>query len=86
VSTLEGVEEDKTGEKIVDSNISAQITITLNKEGQIFITGPLHDKVLCYGLLKVGEVLVTEYNKVEEVKKVESKLIVPVMKVKGTYN
>lgn len=29
----------------------AQLIITLQNTGQVLVTGPIHDKTLCYGLL-----------------------------------
>ncbi|MEK7161002.1 MAG: hypothetical protein AAB724_03160, partial [Patescibacteria group bacterium] len=35
--------------------------IELLEDGNININGPLENKVLCYGLLEMGKVLVTNY-------------------------
>ncbi len=34
--------------------MSVTIKIEVTENGQVGITGPLHDKVLCYGLLNVA--------------------------------
>jgi hypothetical protein len=40
----------------------AEITITLNVEtGQCNVTGPIHDKIFCYGLLELGRDLIRAY-------------------------
>ena len=38
-----------------------KITIDVLAGGGVTINGPLHDKILCFGLLKMAEVLVAEY-------------------------
>lgn len=38
-----------------------KITITLHKDGQITMDGPLGNKVLCYGLLEIAKDLVRNY-------------------------
>lgn len=38
-----------------------QIVITLTPEGTINCTGPLENKLLCYGLLKMAEGIVANY-------------------------
>lgn len=37
------------------------ITITMSTRGEININGPLHDKVLCYGLLGIAHDLVRDF-------------------------
>ena len=32
-----------------------QITITLTELGQISVNGPLHDKILCFGMLEMAK-------------------------------
>jgi len=38
-----------------------KITIEMMPNGSVTINGPLHDKILCFGLLKMAEILVAEY-------------------------
>ena len=59
--------------------MSVKIIIELMEDGNVNINGPLENKVLCYGLLKMGEVLVTNY----ENKKIISAIMVPSDKVVG---
>ena len=59
--------------------MSVKILIELLEDGNVNINGPLENKVLCYGLLKMGEVLVTNY----ENKKIISAIMVPSGKVVG---
>ena len=46
--------------------MSVKIFIELMDDGKVTINGPLENKIICYGLLKMAEVLVTNY----EVRKV----------------
>ena len=59
--------------------MSVKILIELLDDGNVNINGSLENKVLCYGLLKMGEVLVTNY----ENKKIVSAILVPSDKVVG---
>jgi hypothetical protein len=34
--------------------IQAQLTITLTDDGQLNINGPIHNRLLCYGMLEVA--------------------------------
>ena len=38
-----------------------QLVISLNASGEINISGPIQDKVLCYGLLGIARDLVKDY-------------------------
>lgn len=59
--------------------MSVKILIELMEDGNVTINGPLENKVLCYGLLKMGEVLVTNY----EAKKIIPMVMVPSGSVLG---
>lgn len=59
--------------------MSVKILIELMEDGNVTINGPLENKVLCYGLLKMGEVLVTNY----EAKKIIPMVMVPCGSVLG---
>ena len=50
--------------------MSVKILIELLDDGNMLINGPLENKVLCYGLLKMAEVLVTNY---------EAKKVIPII-------
>lgn len=39
----------------------AQLTITINDDGTVSITGPIHDKMVCYALLEVGRDTIKEH-------------------------
>jgi hypothetical protein len=32
-----------------------QLTITLSEQGELSVTGPIHDKLTCYALLEAGK-------------------------------
>jgi len=38
------------------------ITITLEDDGKVNVTGPLPDKILCYGLLSIAEDVIRNFN------------------------
>lgn len=38
-----------------------KLVITLSQDGQVKIAGPIADKILCYGLLRIAEQLVEAY-------------------------
>ena len=38
-----------------------QLIITLNDDGQVGVNAPLHDKVLCYGLLEMARAAIDKY-------------------------
>jgi hypothetical protein len=40
---------------------SQALTIVLKPGGAVTVTGPLADKILCYGLLKMAEQIVEDY-------------------------
>jgi hypothetical protein len=40
----------------------AQLIITLDHAGNIGVTGPITDKVLCYGMLGVAHDAIRDYN------------------------
>lgn len=37
------------------------IVIKLKTDGNVDITGPIHDKILCYGLLEVAKSIIKDY-------------------------
>lgn len=52
--------------KVVDApaptiDPSNQIIITLNPDGSVSVTGPIMNKLLCYGMLESAKQLVTTY-------------------------
>lgn len=38
------------------------LTILIDDDGRPGVTGPIHDKVLCYGLLEVGRQVIQAYD------------------------
>ncbi len=40
---------------------SIQIIISMFPNGQINVNGPIHDKILCYGLLEIARDIVKDY-------------------------
>lgn len=44
-----------------DPRTGAQITITLQSDGRVNITGPLPDKILCFGMLEMAKLLVAQF-------------------------
>jgi len=50
------------------------ITITLRRSGEVFVNGPLTDKILCFGMLEMAKGLVANYRE-------ERKVLVPQMAI-----
>ena len=44
-----------------EKKIIHQISIVMFDNGEVSVNGPLHDKVLCWGLLKAAENIVTNF-------------------------
>lgn len=42
-------------------SVKFEIRITLSDKGEVRIEGPIHDKVLCYGLLDIGKDIVRNF-------------------------
>jgi len=40
----------------------AKLVILLLDNGKVEVNGPLHDKILCYGLLEIAKDVVKSYN------------------------
>lgn len=40
---------------------SVTLTISITQDGKINVIGPLHDKVLCYGLLEAARDVVRDF-------------------------
>lgn len=38
-----------------------QLTVTLNANGSVSISGPINNKILCYGLLEAGRAALDDY-------------------------
>lgn len=38
------------------------LTIVVEENGQVGVNGPIHDKVLCYGLLEIGRQAIQAYD------------------------
>lgn len=47
----------------MNSTEKARITISLMDDGKIQVTGPLPDKILCYGLLECARQIVQDHGK-----------------------
>jgi hypothetical protein len=43
------------------SKVAISITINVTDDGKVGMVGPLHDKVLCFGLLEVAKDIVREH-------------------------
>lgn len=37
------------------------LTISVNGQGQVGVNGPIHDKILCLGLIELAKVAILEY-------------------------
>lgn len=48
------------------SPILFTLVITMNQAGEISLSGPLENKVLCYGLLEVGRDIVANHKAPEQ--------------------
>jgi hypothetical protein len=42
--------------------IKLQLVITVDDKGQVQVTGPIHDRLLCYGLLEAARDAIKEHN------------------------
>ena len=42
--------------------VISELTVKLFADGGVNVEGPLHDKILCYGLLEVGRDAVAAHN------------------------
>jgi hypothetical protein len=40
-----------------------QMTITISEQGQLNVNGPIHDKLLCFGLLELAKEAVPEHHR-----------------------
>ena len=49
-------------EKVIEKK-ELTLTITLNSDGQVGVTGPIGDKLICYGLLEVAKETIKDFNK-----------------------
>lgn len=49
-----GTEPDQKPEQI-DHLRSIVLSITLNNDGSINVQGPIHDRIVCYGLLEMAK-------------------------------
>lgn len=49
-----------------------QLLLTLNKDGTLNVTGPIDDRVLCYGMLDYAKDVIREYQARQ------AKLVVPI--------
>lgn len=49
-----------------------QLLLTLNKDGTLNVTGPIDDRVLCYGMLDYAKDVIREYQASR------AKLVVPI--------
>ena len=41
--------------------MAVELKITINEAGQLGITGPIADKMLCYGLLEMAKEMIQEH-------------------------
>lgn len=42
------------------NDVAVQMRITLNRAGQIRVDGPIHDKILCFGLMEAAKCAINE--------------------------
>ena len=56
-----------------DSKQVAQIVIEMDEKGTVSLKAPMHNKIICYGMLKIAEEIISK----TEIKK-EQPLVVPV--------
>ena len=56
---------------------TTKLTITLSPNGQVSVTGPIDNAMLCYGLLEVAKDVV----RMHVMKKAESPIIQPITRV-----
>lgn len=43
------------------NDVIAQITVTLTNNGQVQVSGPIDNRMLCYGLLEMAKDVVREF-------------------------
>lgn len=43
-------------------SVVAKLEIMLNDNGHVTVNGPIHDRVLCYGLMAVAHDSIKDYN------------------------
>jgi hypothetical protein len=54
------------------------LTITLNEDSTVNVTGPIRDRLLCYGLLEEARQIIHEYGKKAESRVVPVTLVPPI--------
>ena len=52
-----------------DNNKEIILKITLKEDGNIDVNGPLHNKVLCLGMMEIAKDLVLKYRQVANIVK-----------------
>jgi hypothetical protein len=58
-----------------------QITVTLNPNGSVSISGPINNKILCYGLLEAGRKALDDY-----VPQAAPEIVIPYPRSNGRLN
>jgi len=43
--------------------VKIQLTITVDDNGRPNVSGPIHDKLLCYGLLEIAKETIAEHHR-----------------------
>ncbi len=43
------------------------LTITFNPDGRVTLSGPLHDRVLCYGLLEMAREVIYDFKNAQKI-------------------
>ncbi len=43
------------------------LTITFNHDGRVTLSGPLHDRVLCYGLLEMAREVIYDFKNAQKI-------------------
>lgn len=56
------------------SDVKVMLAITMNHAGQVNVTGPIEDAILCFGLMEFAKTIITQYNQRAQV---EQRLAVP---------
>lgn len=46
--------------------MKAKLEITLEDNDQVMVTGPIKDKILCYGLLETAKEVIVAFNQKQE--------------------
>lgn len=58
-------------------SVQVELRITFSNEGEIRVHGPIHDKILCFGLLELAKDAIKNYKPEEKQNIVVPTLVMP---------